>query len=160
MLYHGKFRYLFKPCELIHLWGQEDWFQCGEDMIFQGSVYSGVFSKQRLVLLKFFSSKRFFLGAPHDLWLVAWVVRRHKRKSCLFHVLLGRHCQREVSKLASSEVPYHGLRIPADQLMYIDQPFSCRFSVNIWMDGRQEIREDSLDAVCCPHRFVLHSCCA
>ena len=84
------------------------------------------------------------------MWVVAWAVRRHKLESCLFHGLLGRHCQCEVSVLASSEVRRHGRRIPNYQSMYIDQSFSCRFSVDLWKGGRQEIREDSLYVFFCP----------
>ena len=73
-------------------------------MLFQVSVNSGVFSKQRLVLSELFSPERLLLGAPHNLWVVAWVVRRHTRESCLLHVLIGYHCQRELFVLASSEV--------------------------------------------------------
>ena len=51
---------------------------------------------------------------------------------------------------ASSKVWRQGRRIPTDQTIYIDQSFSCRFSVNLWKDACQEIREDSLNAACCP----------
>ena len=68
----------------------------------------------------------------------------------MFHVILGRHCQIEVSVLASSEVRRHGRRITTYQLMYLGQSLSCRFSADIWKDGRQEIREDSLDDARCP----------
>ena len=49
-------------------------------------------------------SLRLFLGVTHVLCVVAWVVRRHKRESCLCPVLLVHHRQRKVSVSASSEV--------------------------------------------------------
>ena len=101
---------------------------------------------------------RLFLGAPHNLWVVTWVVRQHNCEFCLFHVLLVHHRQHKVSMLAFSEVRRHGRRIPTYKSMYLDQFFSCRFSSNIWKDGRQEIREDSLDAAHLPRHFVSHSC--
>ena len=50
---------------------------------YKGSVHYGVFSKQRLFLSELPSSESLFLVAPHVLWVVAWVVRQHKRESCL-----------------------------------------------------------------------------
>ena len=107
-----------------------------------------------------FQFLRLFLGALHALWVVAWVVWRHKRESCLFHVTLWHHRQRKVSMLASSKVRHHGRCIPTYQLMYLNQSFSCRFSTNIWKDGRRKIYEEFLDADRCPHYFVSDSCCA
>ena len=126
-----------KTCEMIHQWGYEDWFHRRDDLLFQGSVHSGIFSKQRLVLLELFSSERLFLGAPHALWLVAWVVRQHKFESCLFHLLLVRNRQHEVSVSASSKVRRHRRLIPTHQLMYFDQSFSGWFSSDICKDGRR-----------------------
>ena len=70
--------------------------------------------------------------------------------SCLFHVLLRRHRQHEVSMSASFKVRRHGRRIPTYQLMYLNQTFSYRFSANLWEDGRHEICKESLDSVCYP----------
>ena len=78
-----------------------------------------------------FSSERLFLSHSHALWIVARIVRRHKCESCLCIVLLGCHCQHEVSVPASYEVQHHGIRIPTNQLMYIDFSFSCFFSSDI-----------------------------
>ena len=60
--------------------------------------------------------------------------------------------------LASSEVLHHGHRVPTDQLMYIDKSFYCWLSVDLWKDGRREIREDSLNAARFPRHVVLHFC--
>ena len=98
---------------------------------------------------------RFFLGAPHALWLVARMLRQHKRESFLFHLLFVRYCQRKVSMLAFYQCRHHRHRIPTYQLMYFNQSFSCRFSSNIWKDGHQEIRKDSLNAACFPLPFCL-----
>ena len=92
MLKHGKYGHLSEPCELIHQWGYEDWFHLRDNMIFQGSVHGSVFSKQRLILLELSSSERLLFGAPHALWVVSWVVRRHKQESYLIHVLFGCNC--------------------------------------------------------------------
>ena len=104
MLDNGECGHLSKPCDLIHQWGKEYWFQRRDDLLFRGSVHGGVFSKQRLVLSELFSSKRLLLGVTHALWVVAWVVRRHKLESFMLPILLGRHRRREWLMLASSEV--------------------------------------------------------
>ena len=72
--------------------------------------------------------------------------------------ILGRHRQRKVYVSASSNVWRHKLRIPTDQLMYINQSFSCPFSVNLWKNGHREIHKDSLNAALCPRNFVSHCC--
>ena len=155
---HGECRHFYETCQLFHQWLQEDGFHHRDDILLQCSVHGGVLAKQCLVFSGIFSYERLFLGAPHDLMLVAWVVRRHKRESCLFRLLLGRHWQREESVSDSSEVWCHGRHIPTDQLMEIYQSFSCCFSVNLQKDRRQEFRKDSLGTARCPRRFVSTSC--
>ena len=155
MLQHGEFRHFSETRQLVHQWGQEYWFNLRGDLLLQSSVHTNVLEKQLFVFSELFSSECLFLDAPHSLRLVAWVLRQHKRESCLFYILLGRHQQREVSVSASSEVRRRRRRIPTDKSMYIDQFFSCRLSVNIWKDRRQEVRKDSLDAACCP---AISSC--
>ena len=103
MLQYAECRHLSKTHQLVHQWGQEDWFHRRDDLLLQSSVHGGVLGKQRLFLSELFSSGRLLLGGPHALRLFAWVVRRCKHESCLFHVLLGRHRQLEVSVSASSE---------------------------------------------------------
>ena len=125
ILEYGECRQFYETHQLVHHWGQEDWFHHCYNLLFQSSVHGGVRAKQRLVLSELFSSERLFLGATHALRLVAWVVRRHKREYCLFHVLFGRHRQRKVSVSDSSKVQRHIRRIPTDQSMDNDQYFYC-----------------------------------
>ena len=80
------------------------WFHRHDDLLFQGSVHGGVFSKQRLIFSELFSSERLFLGDPYALWVVDWVVRQHKRESWLLHVILGLCRQNEVSVSDFSKV--------------------------------------------------------
>ena len=108
---------LAQTCQLVNQWGQEYWYHRRDNLLLQRFVHGGVLVKQRLVLSELFSSEHLFLGAPHAMRVVTWVVWRYKRESCLFHVLLGRHQQRDVSVLASYKVQHHGRCIPTDQLM-------------------------------------------
>ena len=104
MLQHGECRNLSKTRQLVHHWGKEDCFHLLDKLLLQRYIHGSLLGKQRLVLSEIFSSGRLFLGTPHDMRLVTWVVWRHKCEACLLHVLLGRHRQREVSVSASSEV--------------------------------------------------------
>ena len=107
-------------------------------MILQSSIHGGIFLNQILVLSELFSSKRLFLCAPHALCVVIWVVRQHKRESCLIHVLNKHHRQRKMSMSDCSKIQRHRCCISNYQSMYNKQSFCCLFSVNLWKYGCQK----------------------
>ena len=45
MLQYAECRHLSKTHQLVHQWGQEDWFHRRDDLLLQSSVHSGVLAK-------------------------------------------------------------------------------------------------------------------
>ena len=102
-----------------------------------------------------FQLQAIVIGSFHALLAVARVVRRQKQKPHLCPILPCCHRQREVSELASYEVQHEGRFITTDQSMCIDKSFYCWFSIDLRKDRCWEVREESLDADCCP---LISSC--
>ena len=84
---------------------------------FLKALSTAVYFRTALDFLEIINCEGLFLGVSHGWQVIDRVVRRRKRETCLCHVFLACHCQREVSMPASSKVRQHRCRIPTEQYM-------------------------------------------